>query len=75
MRKRRPSQRFAVDPWMRWVVPIAAGALSPAMGGSLLKAGLGDWLYVSEFIGAVLMYLGFRLAVKGRPAEHAVGAG
>ncbi len=48
---------------------IAAGALSPAMGGSLLRAGLGDWLYVSEFIGAVLMYVGFRLAVKSRPAE------
>ena len=48
---------------------IAAGALSPAMGGSLLRAGLADWLYVSELLGAVLMFLGFRLAVKSRPAE------
>jgi len=49
---------------------IAAGALSPAMGGSLLRAGLADWLYVSELLGAVLMFLGFRLAVKSRPANQ-----
>ena len=44
---------------------IAAGALSPAMGGSLLKAGLTDMLYISEFIGAILMYIGFVLATSG----------
>jgi len=43
---------------------IAAGALSPAMGGSLLKAGMTDMLYLSEFIGAVLMYIGFILATS-----------
>ena len=41
---------------------IAAGALSPAVGGSLLKAGLADMLYLSEFIGAILMYIGFVMA-------------
>jgi len=45
---------------------IAAGALSPAMGGSLLKAGLADMLYVSEFIGAILMYIGFVMATSGK---------
>lgn len=38
---------------------IAAGALMPAMAGSFIKAGLVDWLYVSEFLGVVLMYVGF----------------
>jgi hypothetical protein len=38
---------------------IAAGALMPAMAGSFIKAGLADWLYVSELIGVVLMYIGF----------------
>lgn len=38
---------------------IAAGALSPAMGGSMLKAGMADMLYLSEFVGAVLMFIGF----------------
>ncbi len=41
---------------------IAAGALMPAMAGSFVKAGLVDWLYLSEFIGVVLMYSGFVLA-------------
>lgn len=45
---------------------IAAGALSPAVGGSLLKAGLADMLYISEFIGAILMYIGFMMATSGK---------
>jgi hypothetical protein len=45
---------------------IAAGALSPAMGGSLLKAGLTDMLYISEFVGAILMFIGFMLATSGK---------
>jgi hypothetical protein len=45
-------------------VLIAAGALSPAMAGSFVKAGLVDILYVSELIGAVLMFLGFWLATS-----------
>ena len=43
---------------------IAAGALSPAMGGTFLRAGLTDMLYLSEFIGAVLMFIGFMLATS-----------
>lgn len=45
---------------------IAAGALSPAMAGTLVKAGLLDALYISEFIGAVLMFIGFMLATAGK---------
>ena len=45
---------------------IAAGALSPAVGGSLLKAGLADMLYLSEFVGAILMYIGFVMATSGK---------
>lgn len=41
---------------------IAAGALMPAMAGTFIQAGLVDWLYVSEFFGVVLMYLGFTQA-------------
>lgn len=48
-------------------IAIAAGALSPALGGTFLRAGRGDWLYLSEFIGAILMYIGFILATKERP--------
>lgn len=45
---------------------IAAGALSPAMGGSFLRSGLVDFLYLSELIGAILMFIGFILATSGQ---------
>jgi vacuolar-type H+-ATPase subunit I/STV1 len=48
---------------------IAAGALMPAMAGSFIKAGLVDWLYVSELIGVILMYAGFLLAIVERTPE------
>jgi len=38
---------------------IAVGAILPAMGGSFIKMGLPDFLYLSEFLGAILMYIGF----------------
>jgi hypothetical protein len=49
---------------------IAAGALSPAMGGTFLRAGLTDMLYLSEFVGAVLMFIGFMMAT-GTQSEMA----
>ncbi len=53
---------------------IAAGALAPAMAGSFVKAGLVDVLYVSEFVGAVLMYAGFILATAARPEPATTAA-
>ena len=43
---------------------IAAGALSPALGGTFLKAGITDMLYASELVGAIIMYLGFMMSVS-----------
>ena len=45
---------------------ISAGALSPALGGTFLRTGLVDFLYLSELIGAILMFIGFILATSGR---------
>jgi hypothetical protein len=53
---------------------IAAGAMMPAMGGSFVRAGLPDFLYLSEFLGVVIMYGGFILATAVRPAEQAATA-
>jgi hypothetical protein len=50
-------------------VLIAAGALLPALGGSFIKAGLADWLYFSELLGAILMFLGFLRATSGKPVS------
>jgi len=55
---------------------IAAGALLPAMAGSFVKAGLADWLYVSELLGVILMYVGFLRATASPVVgqDLAVGA-
>ena len=46
---------------------IAIGGLSPALGGTLAARGLGDYLFASELIGAVLIFIGFRLATTQQP--------
>jgi hypothetical protein len=48
---------------------IAAGALAPALGGSFIKIGLPDFLYLSELVGAVLMYIGFLQATAAPSGE------
>jgi hypothetical protein len=48
---------------------IAAGALMPATAGTFVQAGLVDWLYISELLGAILMFAGFIQATVSKPAE------
>jgi hypothetical protein len=68
--------------WRKRVLPnrvignvfIAAGALMPAAGGTFIKLGLGDWLYLSELLGAAIMFLGFWLATQPQPAEEPIRA-
>ncbi len=48
---------------------IAIGALLPAFGGSFVKMGLPDFLYLSEFLGAILMYIGFLQATLSVPVK------
>ena len=50
---------------------IAAGALLPAMAGSFVKAGLFDALYLSEMLGAVVMFAGFLVATTGKEKPSA----
>jgi len=42
---------------------IAIGAMSPAFGGAFSLFGLGGALYISELLGAVLMFIGFLRAI------------
>ncbi|MGD0611104.1 MAG: hypothetical protein ABSB41_06275 [Anaerolineales bacterium] len=53
---------------------IAAGALAPALGGSFIKIGLPDFLYLTELVGAVLMYIGFVQATMVPSSEHVPAA-
>jgi hypothetical protein len=42
---------------------IAAGAILPAFGGTLSRVGVGGALYVCEFLGAVLIFVGYMRAI------------
>jgi hypothetical protein len=42
---------------------IAVGALLPAFGGSFSRMGFSGALYVSEFLGAILLFIGFLRAI------------
>jgi hypothetical protein len=50
-------------------VLIAVGALLPAMSGSFLRMGLPDFLYLSELLGVILMYIGFLQATATVPVN------
>ncbi len=52
-------------------VLIATGALLPAFGGSFSRLGIGGALYLSELLGAILLFLGFLRATTPLPQEAA----
>jgi hypothetical protein len=43
---------------------IAMGAIMPAIGGSMTKAGIVEALYIGELIGIVLIWIGYSLCVS-----------
>lgn len=50
-------------------IAIAIGALLPGIGGSFTRFGHVEVLYVTEFIGLVLMWLGYQIIVSGARQE------
>lgn len=68
--------------WRKRVLPnrvlgnvfIAIGAFFPASAGTFIKLGLADWLYLSELLGAALMFAGFWIATQPQPAEKSATA-
>lgn len=50
-------------------VLIATGGLFPAFGGSFSRLGIDGALYITEFIGAVLMFIGFWRATTPMSVE------
>ena len=50
---------------------IALGALLPGIGGSFTRMGFTEVLFVTEFIGILLIWLGYYLVSKGEaPSIH-----
>lgn len=52
---------------------IAVGAILPGIGGSFTRFGHTEVLYVTEFVGLVLIYLGYRFSTAGSGAPDARG--
>lgn len=61
------AKRFAKDPLTRHRAVgnalIAVGGLLPGIGGSFTRAGYTEVLYVTEFLGLVLIWMGYRAIV------------
>jgi hypothetical protein len=49
-------------------VLIAVGAVLPGIGGSFTRFGYTEVLYVTEFLGLITIYAGYRFNVRNRPA-------
>jgi hypothetical protein len=54
---------------------IAFGALMPAIGGSMAKAGYVEVLYVLEFVGLILIWIGDRTCSRSSSINAASAAG
>lgn len=66
--------------WRKQVLPnrvlgnlfIAVGAFFPASAGTFVQLGLGDWLYLSELLGAAFMFAGFWWATQPQAVDKSV---
>ena len=45
---------------------ITIGAILPGIGGGLAKAGMVEALYIGEFIGLILIFIGYRICLKDK---------
>lgn len=43
---------------------IAVGAILPGIGGTMAKAGMVEALYIGEFLGIILIWIGYRTCIK-----------
>ncbi len=53
---------------------IAVGALLPGFGGAATRAGYVEALYVTELVGLVLIYIGYRFNIASKPVESHASA-
>jgi hypothetical protein len=49
---------------------ITIGALLPGIGGGMAKAGIVEALYIGEFVGIILIYIGYRTCLTDRPKRE-----
>jgi hypothetical protein len=60
--------RYSTDPLMRHRmyanILIAIGAILPGIGGTATRMGHTEVLYVTELVGLVLTWMGYRISVR-----------
>ncbi len=49
---------------------IAIGAILPGIGGSMAKFGVVEALYIGEFVGIILIWLGYRYCAQTQESLH-----
>lgn len=49
---------------------ITIGALLPGVGGGMAKAGMVEALYIGEFIGIILIFIGYRICLKDKTLKN-----
>jgi len=54
---------------------IAVGAILPGIGGAMTRAGYVEVLYVTELVGLILIYAGYRLNVSRRAVSQPASQG
>jgi len=58
-------------------IMITIGAILPGVGGGMAKAGMVEALYIGEFVGIILIYLGYRFCLRDSAAsikDNAIGS-
>jgi len=69
--------RYSADPATRhrmWAnVLIAIGAILPGIGGTATRMGYTEVLYVTELLGLLLIWAGYRISVRPMAPAHAAG--
>jgi len=48
---------------------IAIGAILPGIGGSMTRAGYVEALYITELVGLLCIYAGYRMNISGKTAQ------
>lgn len=66
----RYRRKSADEVFVRGNVLIAIGGVLPGFGGAMAKAGYVEYLYLGEFIGLCLIWMGYTLIAQHNAAER-----
>ena len=68
--------RYSLDPATRHRmyanILIAIGAILPGIGGTATRMGHTEVLYVTELIGLVLTWIGYRISIRPLTARYGI---